>query len=109
MTIRMNNLEGLTLDEMEEWVASSRHIGYAALDKEAIYGFIERILKAQQYRRLSKGQKGIVRRFLANQTTKSEIPVSDVNENASSVEQTKPFSSSCGYSEGRCAIRELAT
>ena len=30
MTIRMNNLEGLTLDEMEEWVASSRHIGYAA-------------------------------------------------------------------------------
>ena len=68
MTIRMNNLEGLTLEEMEEWVASSRHIGYAALDKEAIYGFIERILKAQQYRRLSKGQKGIVRRFLAKVT-----------------------------------------
>src|ERR1017187_6383699 len=30
----------------------------------AIYGFIEALLKAQQYRRLSRGQRGVVRRFL---------------------------------------------
>lgn len=64
MTIRMENLERLTLAEMEEFVLNNRHVRCAAVEKEAAYGFIERVLKVQQYRRLSKGQKGIVRRFL---------------------------------------------
>src|SRR5216683_1578362 len=37
---------------------------FSAPKREAVYEFIERILKAQQYRRLGRGQKGIVRRFL---------------------------------------------
>ena len=65
MTIRMNNLERLTLAEMEEFVANNRHVHCAAVGREAAYGFIERVLKAQQYRRLSKGQRGTVRGFLA--------------------------------------------
>ena len=64
MTIRMENLERLTLAEMEEFVSNNGHVCCAAVEKEAAYGFIERVLKIQQYRRLSKGQKGIVRRFL---------------------------------------------
>jgi hypothetical protein len=39
--------------------------------RESVYGFIERVLKGQHYRRLSKGQKGIVRRFLAKVTALS--------------------------------------
>jgi len=65
MTIRMENIERLTLAEMQEFVANNRHVHCAAVEKEAVYGFVERVLKVQRYRRLSKGQRGTVRRFLA--------------------------------------------
>jgi len=68
MTIRMENLERLTLAEMEEFVDNNRHVDCAAVGPEAGYTFIERVLKAQRYRRLSKGQKGVVRRFLTKIT-----------------------------------------
>lgn len=68
MTIRMNNLERLTLPEMEEFVTSSRRVKVAVPEKRPVYPFIERVLKTQQYRWLSKGQKGIVKRFLAKVT-----------------------------------------
>ena len=41
----------------------------------AVYGLIERVLKAHQYRRLKKGQKGIVRSFLAKVTALSRAQV----------------------------------
>ena len=57
MTIRMSNLERLTLAEMEEFVSSSRHVTWSAVEPGSVYRLIERVLKAQQYRRLSKGQR----------------------------------------------------
>ena len=71
MTIRMNNLERLTLAEMKEFVTSNRHVSWSAVDGESGYGLIERVLKAQQYRRLGKGPKGVVKRFLAKVTALS--------------------------------------
>jgi hypothetical protein len=71
MTIRMKNLERLTLAEMKEFVTTNRQIGWSAVERESVYGFVERVLRAQHYRRLSKGQKGIVRRFLAKVTAVS--------------------------------------
>lgn len=68
MTIRMKNLERLTLDEMQEFVKSNRQVVYAAEERDSAYGLIERVLKGQQYRRLSKGPKGIVRSFLSKVT-----------------------------------------
>jgi hypothetical protein len=68
MTITMQNVEGLTLGEMRDFVEGSRRVSFAAPGREAIYGFLQRVLVAQQYRRLSKGRKGIVRRFLAKVT-----------------------------------------
>src|ERR1700704_3115471 len=68
MTIRMNNLEQLTLAEMGEFVTNNRHMSWSAIGAESVYEFIERVLKAQQYRRLSKGQKSTVKKFLAKVT-----------------------------------------
>ena len=68
MTIRMNNLEQLTLAEMQEFVANNRHVSWSVVSVESVYEFIERVLKAQQYRRLSKGQKSTVKKFLAKVT-----------------------------------------
>src|SRR5712692_4354937 len=64
--LRVNEYHhALTLDQIREFVEGSRTIGFAAPKREAIYEFIERVLRSQQYRRISRGQKGIVRRFLA--------------------------------------------
>src|SRR5664279_2214404 len=68
MTIRMENLERLTLAEMKEFVRNNREVAWSAPERDSAYGLIERVLKAQTYRRLSKGQKGIVRGFLGKVT-----------------------------------------
>jgi len=60
---------------MKEFIEGSGRVRFVAEGREAVYGFIERVLKAQQYRRLSKGQKGIVRRFLAKITGLSRAQV----------------------------------
>ena len=52
MTIRMRNLERLSLAEMQEFVATHRHVAWSVAERESVYGFIERVLKAQQYRRM---------------------------------------------------------
>ena len=57
----MENLERLSLAEMEGFVLNNRHARCAAVEKEGCV--LEWVLKIRRYRRLSKGQKGIVRRF----------------------------------------------
>jgi|SRR5215469_1006149 len=68
MTFRMQNLERLSIAEMKEFVTTHRHVRGSGGDPMAAYKLIESVLQAQQYRRLGKGQKGIVRRFLAKVT-----------------------------------------
>jgi len=68
MTLRMDNLERLSLAEMEEFLKTHQHIRWSAPERESAYTLIEGVLKAQRYRGLSKGQKGIVRSFLAKVT-----------------------------------------
>jgi hypothetical protein len=68
MNITMQSIERLTLEQIREFVEGSRSIGFSAPKGEAVYEFIERVLKSQQYRRIDRGQKGIVRRFLVKMT-----------------------------------------
>jgi hypothetical protein len=68
MILRMDNLERLTLAEMEEFVTSNPHVGWSVPERESVYRLIEQVLTAQQYRKLGKGKKGIVRRFLGKVT-----------------------------------------
>jgi hypothetical protein len=68
MNITVQNIERLTLEQIREFVEGSRSIGFSAPKREAIYEFMERVLKSQQYRRISRGQKGIVRQFLVKMT-----------------------------------------
>jgi hypothetical protein len=67
----MSNLDRLTLAEMEEFVTTSRQVTWSAVEPGSVYKLIERVLKAQNYRRLSKGQRGIVKRFLSKITALS--------------------------------------
>jgi transposase InsO family protein len=64
MTIRMQELERMTLEEMREFVESNRKLRVEAADRQALYGLVERVLKNQRYSKLGKGERGIVRGFL---------------------------------------------
>jgi transposase InsO family protein len=64
MTISMQNLERLTVAEMEEFVQGSQKIRLSVEGQEALYAFIEALLRVQRYGRLSKRERGVVRRFL---------------------------------------------
>src|SRR6266436_4282205 len=68
MNITMQNTERLTLEQIREFVEGSRAMGFASPKGQAVYEFIEHVLKSQQYRRINRGQKGIERRFLAKMT-----------------------------------------
>ena len=63
MNITMQNTERLTLVRIREFVEGGRAIGFASPKGQDVYEFIERVLKSQQYRRINRGQKGVVRRF----------------------------------------------
>src|SRR6202521_2264029 len=68
MRFTMENLEQLTLAQMQEFTEGNRNVQFLIEGRACAYGFIEIVLKTQRYRRLSKGQRGIVRRFLAKAT-----------------------------------------
>jgi hypothetical protein len=68
MNITMQNLERLSLAEMKEFVEGNRKVRLATETREETYGLVEATLHRQQYRKLSKGQKGVVRRFLVKVT-----------------------------------------
>src|SRR5882724_672911 len=75
MTIRMKDLERLSLAEMEEFVYGSRRLKLSVEGQAAIYSFVEGLLKAQQFRKRSKGQRGIIRRFLTKVTGMSRAQI----------------------------------
>jgi hypothetical protein len=68
MKFTMENLERLTLAQMQEFTQGNREVEFTLEGRAAAHGFIEAVLKAQRYRSLSKGQRGIVRGFLARVT-----------------------------------------
>ena len=45
MTIRMQNLERLSLAEMKEFVTTHRHVVCLVVERAPVYGFIEHVLK----------------------------------------------------------------
>lgn len=64
----MENLEQLTLSEMEEFLAAHGRVKIGSAERGGGYQIVERVLRAQGYRRLKKSEKGTIRRFLAKIT-----------------------------------------
>src|SRR5262245_50142202 len=75
MMIRMENWERLTLEEMQGVVENNRKVHFKAKAQEEVYGIIEAVLKQQGYGKLSKGQKGVVRRYLSKITGLSRAQI----------------------------------
>lgn len=71
MQFSMKNLDQLSLSEMEDLLSSSRKVTWRTENNEAKYALITAVLRAQQYSKLGKREKGVVRRFLQKVTATS--------------------------------------
>lgn len=64
----MQNAESLNRAQMRDFLESSRAIEFAGCGRDEKYGWVERVLGAQQYRELGKRERGLVRAYLEKVT-----------------------------------------
>src|SRR5919201_212794 len=75
MTIRMQDPEEMTLEQMKALIESSRSVRFSIEGREALYSLMTRVLKTQRYSELCREERGIVRRFLIKVTGRSRAQI----------------------------------
>jgi len=68
----MQNAESLSRDQIQQFLQSSEPIEFASSGRDERYLWVERVLVAQKYRGLGKGERGLVRAYLRKVTGLSE-------------------------------------
>lgn len=68
----MDNAEGLTEDQIQEFLRGSQTIEFSGQSRADRYAFIQRVLVAQEYAAKAKKQRGAVRAYLSKVTGLSE-------------------------------------
>jgi transposase InsO family protein len=68
MQIRMQNAEVLTQEQIQEFLKGSRSIEFGGQNRAELYGFVERVLVAQEYAVQGKKQRGAIRAYLSKIT-----------------------------------------
>lgn len=64
----MRNAESLSREQIQEFLKSSQPIEFAGCGRSEKYGWVESVLRAQQYGALGKGERGVVRAYLEKVT-----------------------------------------
>ena len=49
MTFQMHEAEWLSIEQMQEFLLGSRQVEFELEGKDAVYGFLERVLRHQHY------------------------------------------------------------
>ncbi len=68
----MQNAESLSRDQIQKFLRSSEPIDFTSGGRDERYQWVERVLAAQKYRELAKGERGLVRAYLRKVTGLSE-------------------------------------
>jgi transposase InsO family protein len=68
----MQNAESLSQEQIREFLKSSEAIDFAGCGREEKYAWVERVLRAQNYGKLSKRERGVVRAYVRKVTGLSE-------------------------------------
>jgi transposase InsO family protein len=72
MQIRMDNAEGLTEHQIQEFLRGSLAIDFTGQSRDDRYRFIQQALVAQEYASKTKKQRGVVRAYLSKITGLSQ-------------------------------------
>jgi len=64
----MQNADVLTQEEIQEFLKGSRSIEFTGQNRGELYGFVQRVLVAQEYARQGKKERGAIRAYLSKVT-----------------------------------------
>src|SRR5450759_833430 len=68
MHIRMRNGEGLSVEQINEFLKGSEGVSFAGQDKREVYGWVESLLGAQEFLRQDKKRRGAIRAYMEKVT-----------------------------------------
>ena len=71
----MDNPEKLSLEQIQAFLEASQEIRFQANNRQESYEWIERTLRGYRYSGLKRGEKGLVRRYIAKMTGLSRAQV----------------------------------
>src|ERR1039458_679264 len=71
MQIRMQNAEDLTQAQIQEFLKGSRTIEFSGQNRAEVYGWVQRVLVAQEYAGQGRKQRGAIRAYLSKVTSLS--------------------------------------
>src|SRR6266700_1275657 len=71
MSIKMQDPEEMTLEQMKALVESNRAVRFSIDGRQQLYGLMERILTKQRYAERSRQERGVIKRFLSKVTGRS--------------------------------------
>ena len=71
----MHEAEKLTLDQIEAFLNASEEIRFEGENREQVYGWVEQVLRQQQYPKQGRKARGLVRRYLEKMTGLSRAQV----------------------------------
>jgi len=68
MQLRMQNADVLTQEQIQEFLKGSRAVEFTGQDRAELYGFVQRVLVAQEYPVQRKKERGAIRAYLSKVT-----------------------------------------
>ena len=71
----MHEAEKLSLDQIEAFLKASEEIRFEGEHREQVYGWVEQVLRQQQYPKQSRKARGLVRSYLEKMTGLSRAQV----------------------------------
>lgn len=75
LLIRMQEIENPTLEQIRAFLETSQEVHFHAEGRADIYAWVDRTLRQQEYAKLSRETKGLVRRYLTKMTGLSRAQV----------------------------------
>jgi transposase InsO family protein len=75
LTTSVHEAEKLSLDQIEAFLNASEEIRFEGENREQIYGWVEQVLRQQQYPKQSRKARGLLRRYLEKMTGLSRAQV----------------------------------
>ena len=64
MQLHMHNAEGLSQDQIREFLQSSSGMEFDGNGRQEVYAWTERVLVAQEFAGRSKKERGLIRAYL---------------------------------------------
>jgi transposase InsO family protein len=75
LTTSVHEAEKLNLDEIEAFLKASEGIRFEGEHRQQVYGWVEQVLRQQQYQKQGRRGRGLLRRYLGKMTGRSRAQV----------------------------------